>query len=106
MACPPHITGKAFLQRFGVPAQTANAYALTSDAFQGLAKTYGKVGGVDRLATLLKAIRAERPNQTLFLDGGDTWQGSYTSLKTHGADMVEALNALGCDVMTAHWEFT
>jgi sulfur-oxidizing protein SoxB len=103
---PPHLTGKDFLKAFGVGATTPEAYALTSEDFTSLAKTYGKVGGVDRLATLVKAIRAERPTNTLFLDGGDTWQGSYTSLKTAGADMVEVMNALKTDAMTAHWEFT
>jgi sulfur-oxidizing protein SoxB len=103
---PPHLTGKDFLKKFGVSATTPEAYALTSEDFTGLAKTYGKVGGVDRLATLIKAIRAERPTNTLFLDGGDTWQGSYTSLKTGGSDMVEVMNALKADAMTAHWEFT
>ena len=103
---PPHLTGKDFLRKFGVGATTPEAYALTSDDFAGLAKTYGKVGGIDRLATLVKAIRAERPTNTLFLDGGDTWQGSYTSLKTAGSDMVEVMNALKTDAMTAHWEFT
>ncbi len=103
---PPHFTGKAFLKRFGVPADSAAAYALTSEDFVGLAKSYGRIGGVDRLATLIKAIRAQRPRNTLFLDGGDTWQGSYTSLQYQGADMVDLMNALGCDVMTGHWEFT
>jgi sulfur-oxidizing protein SoxB len=103
---PPHVTGNAFLQRFGLSPGSADAYALTSEDFTSLARAYGRVGGIDRLATLIKAIRAQRPGSTLFLDGGDTWQGSYTSLKTQGADMVEVMNALGCDAMTAHWEFT
>jgi S-sulfosulfanyl-L-cysteine sulfohydrolase len=103
---PPHVTGKNFLDMFGIDRASSNAYALTSEDFVSLASTYGRVGGLDRMATLVKAIRAERPNNTLFLDGGDTWQGSYTSLKTEGADMVEVMNALGVDTMTAHWEFT
>jgi sulfur-oxidizing protein SoxB len=48
-----------------------------------LRASYGRMGGLDRVATVVKAIRAERPD-ALLLDGGDTWQGSYTSLKTEG----------------------
>lgn len=103
---PPHITGKDFLKKFSIAATSPEGYALTSNDFTALAKNYGKVGGLDRLATLIKAIRAQRPNNTLFFDGGDTWQGSYTSLQEQGADMVSAMNALGTDAMTAHWEFT
>ncbi len=103
---PPHLTGKDFLKAYDLPAESPEAYAFSSEDFVALAKAYGKVGGVDRLATLVKAIRAERPNNTLFLDGGDTWQGSYTSHQTGGADMVEVMNALGVEGMTAHWEFT
>ncbi|MDA0997786.1 MAG: thiosulfohydrolase SoxB [Proteobacteria bacterium] len=103
---PPHITGRDFLKEYNVGADSAAAYALTSNDFAALAKSYGRVGGVDRMATLVKAIRAERPKNTLFLDGGDTWQGSYTSLKTTGDDMVRVQNQLGIEAMTAHWEFT
>jgi sulfur-oxidizing protein SoxB len=103
---PPHITGVAFLKKYGISTGSASAYALSDQDFSALARTYGKIGGVDRLATLLKAIRAERPGKTLFFDGGDTWQGSYTSHQSQGEDMVRVMNALGTDAMTAHWEFT
>ncbi|MDF1730741.1 MULTISPECIES: thiosulfohydrolase SoxB [unclassified Minwuia] len=103
---PPHVTGKAFLQKYGIDPGTSGAYALTDQDFSALARTYGRVGGMDRLATLIKAIRAERPGKTLFFDGGDTWQGSLTSYRTRGEDMVRVMNALGTDAMTAHWEFT
>ncbi|MCW5744682.1 MAG: thiosulfohydrolase SoxB [Alphaproteobacteria bacterium] len=103
---PPHLTGKALLEAYGIASGSLDAYGLASVDFAALAKTYGRIGGLDRMAAAVKAIRAERPGRTLLLDGGDTWQGSYTSLKTQGADMVEAMNALGVDAMTAHWEFT
>src|SRR6185295_17489399 len=69
------------------------------------AKTYGTVGGFAHLATLVKRLKASRP-QALLLDGGDTWQGSATALWTKGQDMVDAGKLLGVDVMTGHWEFT
>nr|VFK55618.1 MAG: sulfur-oxidizing protein SoxB [Candidatus Kentron sp. TC] len=103
---PPHLTGKALLQHFGLPEGGVDAYAFTDLDFVRLAHEYGRVGGLAHLATLINAIRAERPGKTLLIDNGDTWQGSYTSLKTRGADMARAMNALGVDAMTAHWEFT
>ncbi|WP_413207833.1 thiosulfohydrolase SoxB [Rhodospirillum sp. A1_3_36] len=103
---PPHVTGKAFLDLYGIPGGSRNAYALSSEDFSSLGKTYGRIGGVDRIAAIVKRVRAERPDATLFLDGGDTWQGSYTAQATQADDMVEVTNALGIDAMTAHWEFT
>ncbi len=103
---PPHLTGKDFLKNFGLAPGTSDAYAFSSDDFTRLAREYGRIGGMAHMATMIKAIRAERPGNTLLVDNGDTWQGSYTSLKTQGEDMVNIQNALGVDVMTAHWEFT
>lgn len=102
----PHITGKQLLSHYGLMVGSANAYAFTSVDFAELAKEYGRVGGVAYMATLIKAIRDERPDNTLLIDCGDTWQGSYTSLQTSGEDMVDVCNKLGVDAMTAHWEFT
>lgn len=102
---PPHVTGMDFLQMFGIPPGSPDAYAMTCEDFVALAAEYGRMGGMDRVATVVKAIRAARPDSIL-LDGGDTWHGSYTSLKTRGQDMVNVMNALGVDAMTSHWEWT
>ncbi|SHE74993.1 sulfate thiol esterase SoxB [Ruegeria intermedia] len=101
----PHVTGADFRRLYGIADGSPSHYALTSDDFAALAKAYGRVGGLDRVATVINAIRADRPDAIL-LDGGDTWHGSYTCLKTQGQDMVNVMNALRPDAMTFHWEFT
>ena len=67
-----------------------------------MANGYGRVGGLDRVATVINSIRADRPD-ALLLDGGDTWHGSYTCYHTQGQDMVNVMNALKPDAMTFHW---
>jgi sulfur-oxidizing protein SoxB len=101
----PHLVGEAFLKRLAIPQGGALAHAFTHLDFERLARRYGKVGGYAHLATLVKRLRASRPH-ALLLDGGDSWQGSATSLWTRGADMIGAQKLLGVDLMTAHWEFT
>jgi len=104
---PPHLTDAAFRAHFDIAAGTPEAHALTSEDFAELAKVYGRMGGMDRIATIIKAIRAERgDDKVLLLDGGDTWQGSWTSLKTQGQDMIDVQSALKIDAMCPHWEFT
>ncbi len=101
----PHVTGAAFRKAYGIEDGSASAYALTYNDFSALAKTYGRVGGLDRVSTVINAILADRPD-ALLLDGGDTWHGSYTCYQTAGQDMVNVMNALKPDAMTFHWEFT
>ena len=102
---PPHLVGEHLLKYFGIKPGGRDAHAFTHLDFAHVARTYGKVGGFAHLATLVKRLRADRPG-ALLLDGGDTWQGSATSLWTKGQDMVDACRELGVDVMTGHWEFT
>ena len=102
----PHLTGAMLLDRYGISPGSPAAYALSADDFAALAKAYGRMGGLDRIATVLNAIRAERGDKVAFLDGGDTWQNSYTSLVTRGQDMVDCMALLRPDAMVGHWEFT
>jgi len=102
---PPFLTGDALLRAYGFARGSVEAYALTHLDFAALAARYGRMGGYAHLATLVRRIRAERPARTLLLDGGDTIQGSATALATRGEDMVRAMNRLGVDVFTLHWEF-
>ena len=101
----PHLVGEHLLKKAGVPAGTAMAHALTYLDFDNAARRYGRVGGFAHLSTLVQRMKASRPG-ALLLDGGDTWQGSATSLWTNAQDMVDACKLLGVDVMTGHWEFT
>jgi sulfur-oxidizing protein SoxB len=101
----PHVTGADFRKLYGVDDGSPTHYALSAGDFSALAQAYGKVGGLDRMATVINAIRADRPDAIL-LDGGDTWHGSYTCYHTAGQDMVNVMNALKPDAMTFHWEFT
>jgi len=102
---PPHLVGEALLRAFAIEPGTREAHAFTYLDFERAARAYGAMGGFAHLATLVKRLRAERSG-ALLLDGGDTWQGSATSLWTRGQDMVDAAKLLGVDVMTGHWEFT
>ena len=104
---PPHVTGDNFLKHFQIAPGSQLAHAFTYLDFPTAAERYGKVGGFAYLKTLIDQLRGSFGSEkTLLLDGGDTWQGSGTSLWTRGKDMVGACNLLGVDIMTGHWEFT
>jgi sulfur-oxidizing protein SoxB len=102
---PPHLVGEALLKHYGIKPGSREAHARTYLDFARAAERFGKMGGFAHLATLVKKLRAER-GASLLLDGGDTWQGSATSLWTRGQDMIEAQKLLGVDITTGHWEFS
>ncbi len=67
----------------------------------------GRVGGFSQIKTVVDYLKNNfGADKSLLLDGGDTWQGSWTALQTRGKDMVGAMNLLGVDVAVGHWEFT
>jgi S-sulfosulfanyl-L-cysteine sulfohydrolase len=104
---PPHLVGRAFLDRFGINPDSAEAYAFTALDFERAAQRFGKLGGFAHLKTLVDRLRGDvGEGRSLLLDGGDLWQGTGLANSTQGADMVEAANLLGIEAMTGHWEFT
>src|SRR6202171_644899 len=103
----PHLVRRAFLDRFGLRAGTADAYAFTCLDFEKSAARFGKLGGFAHLKTLIDRLRSDAGSgRSLLLDGGDLWQGTGMANTMRGADMVEAANLLGIEAMTGHWEFT
>lgn len=104
---PPHLVGLAFLERFGVRPDSADAYAFTYLDFEKSAARFGKLGGFAHLKTLIDRLRSDvGTGRSMLLDGGDLWQGTGLANTLQGADMVEAANLLGIEAMTGHWEFT
>lgn len=104
---PPHLVGRAFLERFGIRPDSADAYAFTCLEFEKSAGRFGKLGGFAHLKTLVDRLRGDvGEKRSLLVDGGDLWQGTGLANVVQGRDMVEVANLLGIEAMTGHWEFT
>src|SRR5471030_2458395 len=74
---PPHLVGRAFLDRFGIRPDSADAHAFTFLDFEKSAARFGKLGGFAHLKTLIDRLRSDvGPERSLLLDGGDLWQGT------------------------------
>jgi len=104
---PPHIVGDKLLDYYGIKGNKRLEYAYSCVNFEKHANAMGRVGGFAQLQTVVNYLRdSYGKEKTLLMDGGDTWQGSWTSLQTRGKDMVGAMNELGVDICIGHWEFT
>ena len=104
---PPHLVGRAFLERFGIRPDSADAYAFTCFEFEKSAGRFGRLGGFAHLKTLVDRLRGDAGEQrSMLVDGGDLWQGTGLANTLQGRDMVEVANLLGIEAMTGHWEFT
>ncbi|MBR0707850.1 thiosulfohydrolase SoxB [Bradyrhizobium liaoningense] len=104
---PPHLVGRAFLERFGIRPDSADAYAFTCFEFEKSAARFGKLGGFAHLKTLVDRLRGDvGEKDSMLVDGGDLWQGTGLANVMQGRDMVEVANLLGIEAMTGHWEFT
>ena len=66
---------------------------------------YQTCGGLARIASIVKRVRAERPGEVLALDNGDTFHGTFVAGQSRGEAMLPLMNALEFDAMTLHWEF-
>ncbi|WP_457749573.1 thiosulfohydrolase SoxB [Sulfurimonas sp.] len=104
---PGFLCGESFAKYYGLEPSSLDAYFDTYIDFSKLAKKFGKMGGVAHIKTLTNHIIKERGKENvLFLDSGDTWQGTGVALKSGGEAIVKAQNYLGIDTMVGHWEFT
>jgi sulfur-oxidizing protein SoxB len=66
---------------------------------------FAELGGLARIAGYFNCVRAERPDAVVALDNGDTFHGTHLAVTSKGHALVPAMNALGIDAMTVHWEF-
>jgi sulfur-oxidizing protein SoxB len=103
----PHIVGDKFLEHYGIKGNKRLEYAYSCVNFEKHAEAMGRMGGFAQIQTVVNYLRDSfGDDKTLLMDGGDTWQGSWSALQTRGMDMVGAMNKLGVDVAVGHWEFT
>ena len=63
-----------------------------------------EAGGYSRIKTLVDKIKTENPN-TIFLDCGDTFHGTFITTQTQGKAIIPLMNEMGIDAMTAYWDF-
>jgi 2',3'-cyclic-nucleotide 2'-phosphodiesterase (5'-nucleotidase family) len=66
---------------------------------------YRKRGGVGVLKTMIDALRAEDPANTIVIDGGDCFQGGGVAALSQGRALVPLMDRIGYDlVLPGNWE--
>lgn len=84
-----------------------HAQLLTHDEFffENGKVVYKKRGGFAVLKTMLHHLRAQNPENTILIDGGDCFQGGGVAALTKGAAIVPLVNDIGYDLMLpGNWE--
>src|ERR1700675_1297529 len=90
---PPHLVGRAFLDRFGIRPDSADAYAFTSLDFEKSAARFGKLGGFAHLKTLIDRLRSDvGPERSLLLAGADLCRERGLANAMQGADIAQPPN--------------
>lgn len=56
-------------------------------------------GGLAALAGWVTQLRSRAPDRTLLLDGGDSWQGTFTSNSNRGEAVTRAMSLMRYDAM-------
>jgi sulfur-oxidizing protein SoxB len=91
------LTGEALRVRYGIGGRNPMDYALTHEAFGELARIYGKMGGIDRMAAVLDGIRRQRPDALVLMGQGDE-TGPLDGFWGGAQSVSDAQNALRADV--------
>jgi S-sulfosulfanyl-L-cysteine sulfohydrolase len=73
--------------------------------YDGGRPVFRRRGGFATLRTMINTLRAQNPEHTLVVDGGDCFQGSAVAALSKGQAIVPLLNRIGYDlVLPGNWE--
>jgi S-sulfosulfanyl-L-cysteine sulfohydrolase len=73
--------------------------------FENGKAVYKKRGGFAVLKTMLHTLKAQNPNNSIIIDGGDCFQGGGVAALTEGKGIVPLINNIGYDlILPGNWE--